>query len=346
MTPVSVNYAEIAFGFFMYNYSIYLPEIILCLLQFIGIRSYLISGDKEKYVHLVKKLEKLTHNSSFIFRNGKIIPSGYFIGYGCIGIYHKESRYVEDESIRIVTTQNFYERLISEEDIEFSPEDNKPPEPVETDKEKEQLITKPKKENFRSKVNIYIRSGQYKAFYYASITLDVSHINPMGAQGPIVDDIINIYNKKNRASVFIYGVTLAGKSSIGYLVAKALKGQYCHTFNPTDPGDNFTNMLSEIRGREEDNKPLVIVMEEANELIEAIHNKTIKRHAEISTQIKDKSSWCGYLDDMIFYKHIILILTSNESKENIDKMDPAYLRKGRIDETYSMMEQLSIGDLI
>ena len=359
MTPVSINYAEIAFGFFMYNYSIYLPEIALCILQYIGIRSYLINGDKEKYKLLIKKLEKLTYNSSFIFRNGKLIPSGYFIGYGCVGLYQKESRYVEDETIRIITTQKFYENLISEDDIEFSGEDAKSA-AVSTDtsselvksepdkmNETQPLITKPKKENNnKSKVNVYMRSGQYKAFYYTSITLDVSHINPIGAQGAIVDDIVNIYNKKGRASVFIYGVTLAGKSSIGYLVAKALKGQYCHTFNPTEPGDNFSNMLSEIKGRDEEEKPLVIVMEEANELIEAVHNKTIKRHIEVSTQVKDKSSWCGFLDDMIFYKHIILILTSNESKENIDKMDPAYLRKGRIDETYSMMDQLPISDLM
>jgi hypothetical protein len=354
MAPVSINYAEIAFGFFMYNYSIYLPEIILCLLQLIGVRSYLINGDKEKYKILIKKLEKLTYNSSFMFRNGKIIPSGYFIGYRCIGIYHKEPRYVEDETIRIITTQKFYDNLISEEDIEFSPEDKQIIDTkselvkLETEKEKENqpLIPKQKKDN-KSKVNVYMRSGQYKSFYYTSITLDVSHINPMGAQEPIVDDIVKIYNKKNRAAVFIYGVTLAGKSSIGYLVAKALKGQYCHTFNPTEPGDSFSNMLSEIKGRDEDDdKPLVIVIEEANELIEAVHNKTIKRHIEVSTQVKDKSSWCGFLDDMIFYKNIILILTSNESKENIDKMDPAYLRKGRIDETYSMMEQLPIADLM
>ena len=352
LTPVTINYSEIAFGFFMYNYAAYLPEVILCILQFLGIRSYLINGDKEKYKLLIKKLEKQTYNSSFIYRNGKIMPSGYFIGCNCFGYYDKESRFIEDERIRIITTQKFYEKLISEEDIEFSVEEKKE-EPVKLEDEKptpedQPLIAKsPKNTGYnKSKVNVFIRSGQYKSFYYTSITLDVSHINPIGAQGPIVDDIVSIYNKKNRASAFIHGVTLAGKSSIGYLVAKALKGNYCHTFNPTEPGDSFSNMLSEISGRNEEEKPLVIVMEEANELIEAVHNKTVKRHIEVSTQIKDKSSWCGFLDDMIFYKNIVLILTSNESKEHIDKMDPAYLRKGRIDETYSMMEQLPISDLM
>lgn len=354
LPPVAINYSEIAFGFFMYNYAHYLPEVALCILQFLGIRSYLINGDKEKYKLLIKKLEKQTYNSSFIYRNGKIIPSGYFIGFNCCGFYDKESRFIEDERIRIITTQKFYEKLISEEDIEFTVEDNKSTNVKSDDEaptpEEKPLITKPAKtsssNNNKSKVNVYIRSGQYKAFYYTSITLDVSHINPIGDQGPIVDQIISIYNKKSRASVFIHGVTLAGKSSIGYLVAKALKGNYCHTFNPTEPGDNFSNMLSEINGRNEEEKPLIIVIEEANELIAAVHLKTVKRHIEVPTQIKDKSSWCGFLDDMIFYKNIVLILTSNESKEHIDKMDPAYLRKGRIDETYSMMEQLPISDLM
>ena len=41
------------------------------------------------------------------------------------------------------------------------------------------------------------------------------------------------------------------------------------------------------------------------------------------------------MDDMIFYK-IIIIFTSNTSKNDIDKMDTAYLRKGRIDECFNM----------
>jgi hypothetical protein len=41
------------------------------------------------------------------------------------------------------------------------------------------------------------------------------------------------------------------------------------------------------------------------------------------------------MDDLIFYK-IILIFTSNTSKQDIDKIDPSYLRQGRIDEYYYM----------
>ncbi len=48
---------------------------------------------------------------------------------------------MEDERIRIITTQNFYESLISEDDIEFSKEDVKLDSPIE-EAEQEPLIKK------------------------------------------------------------------------------------------------------------------------------------------------------------------------------------------------------------
>jgi hypothetical protein len=40
------------------------------------------------------------------------------------------------------------------------------------------------------------------------------------------------------------------------------------------------------------------------------------------------------------YKHIIIIMTSNEDKPAIDALDPCYLRLGRIHANYSMPEAL------
>jgi len=38
----------------------------------------------------------------------------------------------------------------------------------------------------------------------------------------------------------------------------------------------------------------------------------------------------------------VIIMTSNESKESIDALDPCYLRKGRVDGYYSMTEIISL----
>jgi hypothetical protein len=45
---------------------------------------------------------------------------------------------------------------------------------------------------------------------------------------------------------------------------------------------------------------------------------------------------------MIFYKNVVLILTSNVSKQAIDDLDPAFLRHGRINATFSMMKPIDI----
>ena len=45
---------------------------------------------------------------------------------------------------------------------------------------------------------------------------------------------------------------------------------------------------------------------------------------------------------MIFYKRLIVIMTSNTSKDTIDALDTSYLREGRIHANYSMPNKLEI----
>ena len=190
-----------------------------------------------------------------------------------------------------------------------------------------------------SKIDVYIRKGSYKNLYYSRFSIDISHINPIGPQKEIVDDIISIYNEQQRATVFIHGITGAGKSTIGYLVSKYTSGVYCHSFNPTDPGDSLTSLMMDIGTKD---TPIVIVMEETDVIIDAVHNECIVKHVEMPTLIHNKTSWSTFLDDMVFYKGVILILTSNTSKDEIDKMDKSYLRDGRIHRSYNMSTPISL----
>jgi DNA replication protein DnaC len=161
--------------------------------------------------------------------------------------------------------------------------------------------------------------------------LDLSHINPIGDQQYVIDSIKTFYNKNERASIFIHGITGAGKSTIGYLLAKELNATYCHTFNPTEPGDCLSNLMVDIRTQDD---PVVIVIEEIDVLIKKI-DEGIEKNGDIPIEIHNKTTWNNFMDDLIFYK-IILIFTSNTSKEDLDKIDSSYLRKGRIDEYYYM----------
>jgi hypothetical protein len=190
-----------------------------------------------------------------------------------------------------------------------------------------------------SRLEVFIRKGTYKNFYYTCLRLDISHINPIGDQTYIIHDIIDIYKQNGRATVFIDGVSYAGKSSIGYIVAKQLGGKYCHSFNPSDPGDQLSTLTSDVSIED---APLVIVLEEVDVMIQNIHAATLRPNKEIPTSVHNKATWSSFLDDMIFYKRVIMIMTSNTLKRELDELDPSYLRKGRIHAAYSMPNQLII----
>ena len=337
---IPIGYLEVAFGYFMYNNLSYLPELVLFMLQFVGIRKYIIAGDKEKYKRINKRIQKETLCTGQRYLNGKQMASGFFVSSSCFGKYENSSRYIEEEYIILITSETYFKYLDHDDVSQFTKD-------TASDEEKKPLLNIENKKSPEKNINVYIRTGNYKNFYYKQLSLDVTHIEPLNGQDIIVKDILQIYHSKNRATVFINGVSCAGKSSVGYLLAKAINASYCHTFNPSDPGDSLTNLVSEIRNRNdcEENGPLVIVIEEANEIIKAIHSNNVKINQEVPTPIRDKSSWCTFLDDMIFYKNVILILTSNDSKTTIDELDPSYLRPGRIHATFSMMTPISQSSL-
>ena len=85
----------------------------------------------------------------------------------------------------------------------------------------------------------------------------------------------------------------------------------------------------------------MIVIEEVNTLIHSIHEGNIQRHKNITTLIYNKSTYNTFMDDLILYRNVIIIMTSNEDKSTIDALDPCYLRAGRIQWNYSMNEALS-----
>jgi ATP-dependent Clp protease ATP-binding subunit ClpA len=58
------------------------------------------------------------------------------------------------------------------------------------------------------------------------------------------------------------------------------------------------------------------------------------------TSVYNKTTFNSFLDDMVFHKNIILIMTSNTSKEKIDQIDPSYLRQGRVNTYYKMITPL------
>jgi hypothetical protein len=309
---------EILIGYLFYSFS---PQFIFIILFYLcKIHKYIIIGDKELNNTIMKKISKKIMYSENYYINGKNIPHGYFIGWNYFGCIQMRDN---DTNIILWTKEHIYKDLLQDtiEDIQ--------------EKQISNSISNSISNTYsNSKIKIYIRKGSYKNFYYQYIRVNLSHIEPIFKQGEIVDSIIEVYNNK-RATIFIQGVSGAGKSTIGYLVAKRLNASYCHTFNPTEPGDFLSNLMVDVS-----EEPIVIVIEEVDVLLKKIH-QGIEKNNETPIMVHNKATWSNFLDDLFLY-NILLIFTSNTTKEDIDKLDPSYLRKGRIHEYYCMNEQICL----
>ena len=158
-------------------------------------------------------------------------------------------------------------------------------------------------------------------------------------QQEIIDDMLKtVSGKASRSGTFfLYGDPGTGKSLLTLLLAKQLGAYYCDTWKPTDPGDDLSKVYSTISP--EDNKPLVLVLEECDKLILNVIEGKIKPHIYIPIPMMDKSDWNSMLDkvtDLGFYPNLIFILTSNVTLDSICEVDPSMLRAGRIDKAYHM----------
>jgi hypothetical protein len=299
------------------------------VLRLFGVHYYTIRNDEEKVRAVIKYLQKNTTSSEIIYQHGNSFPSGTFISTNCLGFYkYSGSRDAGTGEVQVLTTKAMFTKMVESEKIASGFVSTKLVESVESTGHVEE--SRP--------LSIYSRIGEYTNLYYSALRLDVQGLEPKGLQKEIVEDICQTYSKTKRGVFFIHGISGAGKSTIGMLVAKQLKGTFCHTFNPTDPGDTLHLLLRDSDPCEE--SPTVIVLEEINTLIRNINEGQVHKHKNITTQINNKSTYNTFFDDLIMYKHVIIIMTSNEDKPALDALDPCYLRQGRIQGDYSMQEAL------
>ena len=192
-------------------------------------------------------------------------------------------------------------------------------------------------EEKKNRICVLCRSGTYWELTYLARRIPFT-LEPCVGQKYIVDDVIGAYGtaENNRCCAFIHGPTGAGKSILGLLIAKRLNASYCATWNPAEPGDTF-DILYQLADPTHE-KPLVVVLDEVDGVIEQAHHRKIKKHNHIPIQIRDKTSWNGYLDDFNngFWPFVILLLISNKSDVEIGELDKSYLRAGRTHKIYSM----------
>jgi len=310
---MEMSVSQMVFGYLaLYMNPVYILHFVAVLLRW---QYYHIIEDRETMNGILKKLKKEVLSTAVYSVQNRTVLGGFFAGRRCLG--HVEISY-EEPKLHIFCGPSFYEYLKETPELVVVA-----PDPAKS---------APRKTG-QAKIDVFVRKGSYKNFYYNRLKLDLSHISPIGDQQDLVQKIAAIYHEKGRATVFVDGISNAGKSTLGFLLAKELQGAYCHTFNPTEPGDHLTTLTMEHMFED---GPLILVLEEADELLQKLHAGEVVKSRDIPTLVHNKSTWSSFLDDMLFYKKVLLIMTSNTLKKDLDALDPAYLRPGRVHAAYSM----------
>jgi hypothetical protein len=191
-------------------------------------------------------------------------------------------------------------------------------------------------------IDIRERRGNPWWWEYADRKYDATKFlkrEPRDYQREVIDDILSVIKSKASRSgtFFIHGDPGTGKSLLTLLLAKQIGAYYCDTWKPTDPGDNISKVYSTISP--DDDKQMVLVLEECDKLITNVIQGNVKPHLYIPIPMMDKSDWNSMLDkvtDLGFYPNLILILTSNVSRDALHELDASVLRDGRIDKAYHM----------
>jgi len=293
-----------------------LPFIFLIMF---GIKLHKITN--KKYIPMV--FTRIGKNSSYTEDSN---PRGwiwgkYYIGYIIENLDSTNNVSSKSYNIFIVCSNKFFKELIDP--------DSKIMKKYQDEKDND--------DDKKNKIKFYERYGNYFWLQYNSREINTEHFITKQNQQNIINLIKDDYKKRKNNVSIIYGEPGSGKSMVSILLAKEMNGYLCDTFNPTDPGDDIGLIYSTIMPTED--RPLILVLEEFDILINKIHHNMIQPHKHIPIQIKDKTSWNTFFDriDRGLYPNMIFILTSNIDPEYIDRLDKSYLRNGRVNGRYHLI---------
>jgi hypothetical protein len=181
-------------------------------------------------------------------------------------------------------------------------------------------------------VKLYL-SSQYHDGNFKEISLPFKKFEPYDCQQKIMEKIVDSYrdNKFFICRSLIYGEPKKGKSFIGKLLAHEFKSAYCFDVKLDSPGTQILNLWNTFKP--EENRPLIIQIDEFDILIKKCHDKSITpRHDWMRTMVYDKQSYNTFISEyLICLPYVIYLFTMNSTPEEINKLDTSYIRQNRID---------------
>jgi hypothetical protein len=308
-------------------------------------KNYIIN-DKKKIVMISKYIKY----SAFVDEEKN--PSGFIIGDNFVGFLKvtKSNHYYEKELSLFINekyfttflnpsfsqneiTKSIFDSITDDEYVNNVKEDNVKEDNVKQDKEVNQ---DKENNNPTALVEYWYRSGSYWDITYKKRFLCINII-PNKKQREVCKRIIESYEINGKCTSFISGQPGSGKSSLLRILGVHFKSCICKQLRITDPNDSIEVLYNYVEPTKK--KPLIILFDEIDTMIDKVHNNKISPHKQMPIEVFDKTSYNTFFDDINdnMYPYVILLLTSNKTKEIIDtEFEGCYLREGRVDEYFEI----------
>ena len=103
----------------------------------------------------------------------------------------------------------------------------------------------------------------------------------------------------------------------------------------SDPNDTLEYIYNSVVPTKE--TPLIILFDEIDTLISMVHHNQIQIHKHYPIEVYNKITYNTFFDNINdnMFPYLILLLTSNKSKEEIDnETHSCYLREGRVNKYF------------
>lgn len=326
MTLNMMNFVTYVFFFFSYldNFFNNFNFIIYFFLNYFNYRIYQLVS-KEKRNILFKKVTSYNYICNKYDENNE--PIGIIIHKNIKPIFIIFNRSYRQDVLTIICKRSFYQEL----DAEIKSKE-------EIDLDEEYIPCKTRSSSSQTTTNItYVtKRGEYGYFEYGTRVVNLESmsihktLNFYDNQQILFRDIMNFYKNNHFCKVYLTGKPGCGKTFFAYLMAQKLDCYLCDVYKGNEPSSNFNEIYT--RARVSSDKPMIVILDEIDIMISEIHNNPKMEHKKYNKEIYDKTSWNSFMDKIEYgmFPYVIILMTSNKKRQEINKFDTSYLRDGRI----------------
>ena len=323
--PLNVNFITYLFVFFaqLDNFFHNFNFIIYFLLNYFNYRIYQLSS-KEKRNILFKQITNYNFICNKYDENNE--PIGLIIHKHINPHFIIFNRSYRQDLLTVICKKSFYQQANLENKINH-----------QIDLDEEYIPCKTKSVSPASTNITYItKHGEYGYFEYGTRLVNLENLSVhktltfYDTQQLLFRDIMSFYKNNHFCKVYLSGKPGCGKTFFAYLMAQKLDCYLCDVYKGNEPSSNFNEIYTRAKVTSE--KPIIVILDEIDIMISEIHNNPKIEHKKYNKEIYDKTTWNSFMDKVEYglFPYLIILMTSNKRRQEINKYDTSYLRDGRI----------------